>query len=104
MRKRDGPLPQQTAKGPGQNDERAPSLPRLKSPRKSGAHTSPSQHRRVRRRPDDPSWRGFAVRLYAPPGSDGAHALYLLLRLAAERYGLAIGDVREISEPPKSND
>jgi hypothetical protein len=39
------------------------------------------------------------VRLFAPPGSDGAHALYTLLKLAAQKYGLAVGDVREIREP-----
>jgi hypothetical protein len=44
------------------------------------------------------------VRLYAPPGSDGAHALYLLLRLAAERFGLEVGDVKEIRDPPQSDD
>jgi hypothetical protein len=37
------------------------------------------------------------VRLYLKPGSN-AHALYALLRLAAERYGLAIGDVTEIHD------
>jgi hypothetical protein len=41
------------------------------------------------------------VSLYAPPTTDGAHALYAFLRLAAQRYGLAIGDVREIHEPPQ---
>jgi hypothetical protein len=44
------------------------------------------------------------VRLYAPPTTDGAHALYTLLRLAAERYGLEIGDVREIADPSREND
>jgi hypothetical protein len=39
------------------------------------------------------------VRLYAPPGSDGAHALYLLLRLAAQRFGLTVASVDEISDP-----
>jgi hypothetical protein len=37
--------------------------------------------------------------VFAPPTTDGAHALYLLLRLAAQRFGLAIGDVVEISDP-----
>src|SRR6516225_9375423 len=92
-KQRDGPAPQQTAPSQGQNDERAPPLPRLKSPRKSRAHPTP-QPPRVRRRQEQ-SWRGFSVRLYLKPGSD-AHALYALLRLAAERYGLAIGDVTEI--------
>jgi hypothetical protein len=37
--------------------------------------------------------------MYAPPTSDGAHALYLLLRLAAQRFGLEVGDVHEIRDP-----
>jgi hypothetical protein len=37
--------------------------------------------------------------MYAPPTSDGVHALYLLLRLAAQRYGLEVGDVTEIRDP-----
>jgi hypothetical protein len=36
--------------------------------------------------------------LYARPGTDGAHALYALLRLATERYGLQVGDVTEIHD------
>jgi hypothetical protein len=44
------------------------------------------------------------VRLFAPPGSDGAHALYALLRAAAARYGLQVGDVHEIHDPPQSDD
>jgi hypothetical protein len=39
------------------------------------------------------------VRLYARPGTDGAHALYAFLRLAAQRYGLKVGDVQEIPGP-----
>jgi hypothetical protein len=39
------------------------------------------------------------VRLYARPGTDGAHALYAFLRLAAQRYGLEVGDVQEIPGP-----
>jgi len=95
-RKRDGPAPQQTAPGQRQIDERAPPLPQPKTPRKSGRTTSPP-HPRTRRR-QDPSWRGYAIRLFAPPGTDGAHALYLLLKLAAQKYGLKVGDVREIHE------
>lgn len=99
-RKRDGPLSQQTTRGPGQSDdERPPPLPRLESPRKSRAHTFPLHHHRTRRRQGDPSWRGWTVRMYAPPTSDGVHALYLLLRLAAQRYGLEVGDVTEIRDP-----
>jgi hypothetical protein len=37
--------------------------------------------------------------LYIPPGGD-AHALYALLRLAAQRFGLEVGNVHEIHEPP----
>jgi hypothetical protein len=43
------------------------------------------------------------VRFYLRPGTD-AHALYALLRAAAERYGLEVGDVQELSEPPQSDD
>jgi hypothetical protein len=39
------------------------------------------------------------VRLYIPPGTDGAHALYAFLKAAAARFGLEIGDVQEIHEP-----
>jgi hypothetical protein len=94
-RKRDGPAPQRTTPGPGV-DERAQSLPPPKILRKS-ARTTPlsQQHHRSRRR-QDRSWRGFSVRLYAPPGSDGAHALYTPLKLAAQRYGLEVASVDEI--------
>ena len=95
-RKRDGPAPQETTPGQGQNgDDRPRLLPRLKTPRKPGRTTSP-QHRRARRR-QDPSWRGFSVRLYLRPGRSDAHALYALLRLAAERYGLTVASVDEKS-------
>ena len=94
IRKRDGPAPRKTTPSQGQKgDERARLLPQPKSPRKSGR--TPSHHRRVRRRQGNPSWRGFSVRLYLKPGSD-AHALYALLRLAAERYGLEVASVDEI--------
>jgi hypothetical protein len=39
------------------------------------------------------------VRLYLRPGAD-AHALYALLKLAARRFGLAVGTVDEIHDPP----
>jgi hypothetical protein len=39
------------------------------------------------------------VRLYVPPGRS-AHALHALLRLAAKRFGLEIGNVDEIHDPP----
>jgi hypothetical protein len=95
---RDGPAPQGMTPSQGQRDERTHPLPRLKFPRNS-ARPTPSRHHRVRRRQDPARiWRGFTVRLYAPPGSDGAHALYLLLRLAAQRYGLEVGDVHEIPD------
>jgi hypothetical protein len=96
--KREGPAPQETTPSQGQKGEVGPRLlPPPKTLRKPGRITSP-QHRRTRRRPDDPSWRGFSVRLYLKPGSD-AHALYALLRLAAERFGLEVASVDEISEP-----
>jgi hypothetical protein len=93
IRKRDGPASQGTTPGPGK-DERAPPLPQLKVLHKPRAHPSPSHHR-SRRRQEGP-WRGFSVRLYAPLGSDGAHALHAFLRAMAKRYGLALGDIREI--------
>jgi hypothetical protein len=96
--KREGPAPQQTAPSQGQQDERARLVPRLKVSRNTGARTSPLRNRRSRRRQEGP-WRGFAVRLYAKPGTDGAHALYAFLRLAAQRYGLEVGDVQEIPGP-----
>jgi hypothetical protein len=37
------------------------------------------------------------VRLYLKPGTE-AHALYALLRAAAERYGLEVASVDEIRE------
>jgi len=97
-RKRDGPAPQETTPGQGQKgDERPRLLPRLKTPRKPGRTTSP-QHRRVRRRPDDPSWREFRVRLVTKPGAEGAAALYGYLRAAAKRYGLEVVSVDEIHD------
>jgi hypothetical protein len=100
--KRDGPAPQGTT--PSQKaDERAPSLPRRKFPRNTPARTaSPHSHRRSRRRQDH--WRGFSVRLYVRPGADGVHALYAFLKLTAQRYGLEVGDVREISDPSQPDD
>jgi hypothetical protein len=38
--------------------------------------------------------------LFIPPGRS-AHALYALLRLAPRRFGLEIGDVAEIHDPPQ---
>jgi len=32
------------------------------------------------------------------PGVDGAHALHALLKAAAERYGLQVGNVTEIHD------
>jgi hypothetical protein len=96
---RDGPAPRQTA--PSQQiDERAVVfLPPPKFLRKPPRTTTPS-HRRSQRRPGPPTWRGFSVRLFCPPTSDGAHALYAFLKLAAQRYGLEVGSVKEISDPP----
>jgi len=36
----------------------------------------------------------------SPPGRN-AHALYALLRLAARRFGLEVGNVHEIHDPPE---
>ena len=99
VKKRDGPVPRQAAPGQGQKRTRAPPLPRLKSPRKSRAQPTPSQSQ-VRRRQGDPSWRGFAVRLYLKPGSDAA-ALYSLLKLAAQRFGLEVASVDESHDHEK---
>jgi hypothetical protein len=95
---RDGPAPRITTPGQGQKDERARLLPLPDFPRNYPARTSSQAHHRVRRRQQD-HWRGFAVRLYAPPTTDGAHALYAFLKLAAQRYGLEVGDVQEIHDP-----
>jgi hypothetical protein len=102
--KRDGPAPQGTAPSQGQKDERAVLLPRPGFLRNSSARTAtPRSHPRSRRRQEG-SWRGFSVRLYAPPTTDGAHALYAFLKLAAQRYGLEVGDVQEIYDPSQHND
>jgi hypothetical protein len=103
--KRDGPVSQGTTPGPGK-DERALVLPRQKFLRNTFARTtSPRSHSRSQRRQDPARiWRGFSVRLYAPPTSDGAHALYLLLRVAAQRFGLEVGDVREIRSAERNVD
>lgn len=104
-KQREGPPPGRPARGPGVDERDARLLPRSESPRNSRAPTSPSQHPRSRRRQGDPSWRGFSVRLYLKPGSEAA-ALYSFLKLAAQRYGLQVGDVREIreSDPPYEKD
>ena len=97
-RKRDGPAPFSATPSQGQKgDERPLPLPPPKILRKPGRTTSP-QHRRVRRRPDDPSWREFRVRLVTKPGAEGAAALYGYLRAAAKRYGLEVVSVDEIHD------
>jgi hypothetical protein len=102
-KQRDGPAPRQTAPSQRQQDERAPVLPSPKSLRNTPARdTSPPHHRSRRRQPQ--GWREFRVRLCIPPGSNGAHALYAFLKLAAQRYGLEVASVDELSELPRSND
>jgi hypothetical protein len=97
-RKRDGPRIAANDQGPEQGvNERPAPLPQAQTPRNTQGHISPSAHPRIRRR-QDPSWRGFAVRLYAPPGSDGAHALYAFLKLAAQRYGREVASADKIRE------
>jgi len=96
IRKRDGPAPPKTTPGPGVDERDARLLPRSESPGKSG-RTTTSQHPRVRRRQGDPSWRGFAVRLYLKPGSEAA-ALYSFLKLMARRHGLQVASVDEIHD------
>jgi hypothetical protein len=99
--KRDGPAPQGTTPGPGK-DERALVLPRPHFSRKPfpparDPSQKPSTIRRRQRRQGG-RWRGFAVRLYVRPGPDAAHALYAFLKLAAQRYGLEVGEVQEIHD------
>ena len=93
-RKRDGPAPRKRTPSQGQGDTSPASLPQRKFPRNTKGHIFPSSHRYTQRRQEQ-SWRGFDVRLYLRPGSE-AHALYALLRLAAERYGLEIASVTKI--------
>src|SRR5262245_21175080 len=94
FRKRDGPASGRPTPSQGVDERDARLLPRLKTPRKLRAQlTTPKI--RSRRREGDPSWRSFSVRLFLKPGRD-AHALYALLRAAAERYGLAVASVDEI--------
>src|SRR5262245_24882118 len=95
VKKRDGPAPFSATPGPGQIDERARLLPQPESPRKSGR--TPSQHRRVRRRPPQ-GWRQFRVRVCLAPEGDAA-ALYVFLKPLARRHGLEVGDVQEVHEP-----
>jgi len=96
-KQRDGPAPGRPTPSQGVDERDARLLPPVKTPRNSRAHTSPSQHRRVRRRQDNASWRGFSVRLYLKPGSEAA-ALYSFLKLAAQKFGLEIASVDKIYE------
>jgi hypothetical protein len=99
-RKRDGPAPRKTALSQGQKETRAPPLPGLKTPRNTRALPTPSQSR-VRRRPDDPSWREFRVRLFSKPDSEGVHALHVYLRTMARRFGLEIAEIDEVHDHEK---
>jgi hypothetical protein len=82
-RKRDGPAPLTATPGQGVRRTRASSAPPEipAQVRAQPPHTTRSQRRQ------DRSWRGFAHALYA-----------LLLRLAARRFGLEVGNVHEIHE------
>ena|SRR6516225_4636421 len=95
-RKRDGPRIAANDRGPGQGDTRPASLPQPESPRNTKGHIFPSSHRYTQRRQEQ-SWRGFDVRLYLKPGSD-AHALYTLLKIAAQKYGLEVASVDEVRD------
>jgi len=98
IRKRDGPASQSTTPGPEQGvNERPAPLPQAKTSRNPLGHTSPSSHRRVKRRQPQ-GWREFSVRLVAPPSSEGATALYAYLRAAAKRFGLEVASVDEIHD------
>jgi hypothetical protein len=81
---------------PEQKREVSPRLlPQRKFPRNTQGHIFPTSHRYTKRRQEQ-SWRGFDVRLHLkPPGTD-AHALYTLLKLAAQRYGLEVASVDEV--------
>ena len=95
-RKRDGPAPFSATPSQGQGDTRPASLPRAKTSRKPQGHQSP--HPRVRRRPDDPSWREFRVRLFSKPDSEGVHALHVYLRNVARKFGLEIAEIDEVTK------
>src|SRR5262245_6372001 len=96
-RKRDGPRIAANDQGPEQKGDKRPRLlPQRKFPRNTKGHIFPSSHRYTQRRQEQ-SWRGFDVRLYLKPGTE-AHALYTLLKVAARRYGLEVGDVTEIHD------
>jgi hypothetical protein len=102
VHKREGPAPQETTPGPKQGGDSPASLPQRKSPRNtSKGHTSPNQNRRVRRRPDDPSWRQFNVRVVTGPDSDAVHALHAYLCAVARRYGLTIAEIDEVYDREK---
>jgi hypothetical protein len=95
--KRDGPADVTSVAGPGQKGvERPRLLPQRKFPRNTQGHIFPTSHRYTRRRQEQ-SWHSFDVRLYLKPGTD-AHALYTLLKIAAQKYGLEVGDVTEIRD------
>ena len=102
-RKRDGPAPQSTATGPRiEGRGTRPSLAPPANPAQVARPPPPPPHRRQKPR-QAAAWRGFAVRLYPPPGHD-SHALYALLRLAAKRFGLEVGGVDEIYDPARARD
>ena len=104
MSRRDGPQPQQTAKGPEQKgDERPRLLPRAQTPRKTTQGHSSTSHRRVRRRQPHPAgWRQFSVRVVTGPDNEAVHALHSFLREAARRYGLTIVRIDKIGDDDKS--
>ena len=95
VKQRDGPASLLTTPGPrGKRQTRAVSS----APPKNSAQLCPPSHRRSQRR-QEPTWRGFRVRVYVRPGLS-AHALYAWLRAAAQRFGLEVGTVDEIHNPP----
>ena len=100
-RKRDGPQPQQTAKGPEQGGvERPTSLPQRKSSRNTSQGRSPSSQSRSRRRQPQ-GWREFSVRVVTGPDSDAVHALHAYLCAVARRYGLTIAEIDEVYDREK---
>ena len=98
-RKRDGPAPRKTTPGQGQrDDERAPPLPGLKTPRNTRALPTPSQSRSRPRQPHPAGWRQFSVRVVTGPDSEAVHALHAFLRAAAKRYGLTIVRIDKVGD------
>ena len=88
-RQRDGPAPLPAAPGRGVRRTRTPCAP----------PGNPAQVR-AKQPPPPRQHRSNAVRI-APGAALPCDALYALLRLAARRFGLEVGKVHEIHDPPE---